>query len=565
MKLRFLNFKSVRQKILFGFAIVIALVIILSLFTIYSINKINRNLTNVLDTEIPLLVTDEKLAFDMTNRISLIRGYLLTEDEYYRESFESGTKASIELENQALDNSNSEDLKQLIEQKIDWGSATDDMFQAIDNGDREKAIEILETKVQILGNDLVDGFHQLALNKEQEIQELGQTIQDNNEITRWLTIIISLLVIILGIVIATVTSLTISNPIQSVMKRIMSITNGDLDHQPLKSTGRDEVAQLIVSTNQMNEQLKEIMTNISKVATTVSAQSEELTQSSNEVMTATEQITITMEEIASGTESQANHSSELSDRMTSFSENIEITKNYSSNVQQESNQVLKMTHEGTTLMNTSLEQMISINHIVKESVEKVNDLETKSVAITKLVEVIQDIANQTNLLALNAAIEAARAGEHGQGFAVVADEVRKLAEQVGNSVTEISHIVESIQNEVQVVTQSLNDGYNETELGTKQIKETNEKFIDIKDSIIKVETQISQITDNMQSISDSGQQMNGFIQEIAAVSEETAAGVEETSASAQQTSSSMEEVNSSANDLAKLSEELSELVQRFKL
>lgn len=565
MKLRFLNFKSVRHKILFGFAIVIALVIILSLFTIYSINKINRNLTNVLDTEIPLLVTDEKLAFDMTNRISLIRGYLLTEDEYYRESFESGTKASIELENQALDNSNSEDLKQLIEQKIDWGSATDDMFQAIDNGDREKAIEILETKVQILGNELVDGFHQLALNKEQEIQELGQTIQDNNEITRWLTIIISLLVIILGIVIATVTSLTISNPIQSVMKRITSITNGDLDHQPLKSTGRDEVAQLIVSTNQMNEQLKEIMTNINKVATTVFAQSEELTQSSNEVMTATEQITITMEEIASGTESQANHSSELSDRMTSFSENIEITKNYSSNVQQESNQVLKMTHEGTTLMNTSLEQMISINHIVKESVEKVNDLETKSVAITKLVEVIQDIANQTNLLALNAAIEAARAGEHGQGFAVVADEVRKLAEQVGNSVTEISHIVESIQNEVQVVTQSLNDGYNETELGTKQIKETNEKFIDIKDSIIKVETQISQITDNMQSISDSGQQMNGFIQEIAAVSEETAAGVEETSASAQQTSSSMEEVNSSANDLAKLSEELSELVQRFKL
>lgn len=394
MKLRFLNFKSVRHKILFGFAIVIALVIILSLFTIYSINKINRNLTNVLDTEIPLLVTDEQLAFDMTNRISLIRGYLLTEDEYYRESFESGTKASIELENQALDNSNSEDLKQLIEQKIDWGSATDDMFQAIDNGDREKAIEILETKVQILGNELVDGFHQLALNKEQEIQELGQTIQDNNEITRWLTIIISLLVIILGIVIATVTSLTISNPIQSVMKRITSITNGDLDHQPLKSTGRDEVAQLIVSTNQMNEQLKEIMTNINKVATTVSAQSEELTQSSNEVMTATEQITITMEEIASGTESQANHSSELSDRMTSFSENIEITKNYSSNVQQESNQVLKMTHEGTTLMNTSLEQMISINHIVKESVEKVNDLETKSVAITKLVEVIQDIANQ---------------------------------------------------------------------------------------------------------------------------------------------------------------------------
>lgn len=561
----FTNFKSVRAKILFGFAIVMLLVIILGLFTIYSITQTNRDLRTVFDRELPLLVTDEQLAYNMTHRISLIRAYLLTNNEQYRNEFEAGIATSIELENDAIENSASDQLPVLIDKKIEWGNATDEMFQAIDNGDREGAIRIMEAQVQSQGDELVQGFHDLAIKKEQEIQELAKNIQQNNETTKWLAIIISILVVLLGVIIANITSISISKPIRTVMDRLSSITTGNLNHEPLLISSRDEIGQLIDSSNQLNEELKNILTQISTVSLTVSAQSEELTQSSNEVRTGSEQISITMEEIAAGTESQANHSSELSDMMTSFAEDIQTTTQYSESAQSDTNQVLSMTNEGTTLMNTSLEQMENINHLVKDSAEKVTNLETQSVEITKLVEVIQDIANQTNLLALNAAIEAARAGEQGKGFAVVADEVRKLAEQVNLSVSDISLIVGNIQNEVSVVTEALNEGYKETELGTQQIQQTNQKFVQINDFIKQVENRISMISKNMTNISQTSHQMTGFIQEIAAVSEETAAGIEETSASTQQTTSSMEEVTGSANDLAKLSEDLNELVQRFKI
>jgi methyl-accepting chemotaxis protein len=76
---------------------------------------------------------------------------------------------------------------------------------------------------------------------------------------------------------------------------------------------------------------------------------------------------------------------------------------------------------------------------------KIKALGQRSLEITRIVELVDDIAAQTNLLALNSAIEASKAGEGGKGFAVVAEEVRKLAERSGTATKDIAAFIESIQ------------------------------------------------------------------------------------------------------------------------
>ena len=260
----------------------------------------------------------------------------------------------------------------------------------------------------------------------------------------------------------------------------------------------------------MQERLKELVSSISEVSYLLTYNSKELSETSSEVMAGTDQVAMTMQELSEGSETQANSASKLASIMDIFSNKVSDTNKSGQYITKLSNKVLEETTSGKALMESSEEQMQKINDIVKQSVERVDDLDTQTQEISKLVEIIQNIANQTNLLALNAAIEAARAGDHGKGFAVVADEVRKLAEQVDVSVSEITGFVESIQVESRNVSDSLQEGYTEVKTGTSKIKATGDTFNQITRSLNDVDKQIRAINSNLTDLKDIGNAFHTF-------------------------------------------------------
>src|SRR5699024_955443 len=125
-------------------------------------------------------------------------------------------------------------------------------------------------------------------------------------------IIITIIVTITGLIIALFVANIISNPIKRVSERMKLIARGDLSKEPLVSHSKDEVGQLVDASNQMNVNLKELLSEINKLSHAVLLQSEGLTQATTEVKTASDQIVTTMDEVATGAENQAHTTNDLS-------------------------------------------------------------------------------------------------------------------------------------------------------------------------------------------------------------------------------------------------------------
>ncbi len=276
-------------------------------------------------------------------------------------------------------------------------------------------------------------------------------------------------------------------------------------------------------TGKFDGNLGELQSTINRSLTIMTELIAQVIDTSKEINTGSQQMHLSAQSLASGTSEQAASIEEISSSMETVGGQSKANSDSSEQVKQLTGQALNEVRLGNERMKTMLSSMSMINE--------------KSVGVSKVIKVIDEIAFQTNLLALNAAVEAARAGKFGKGFAVVAEEVRSLA---GRSSVAAKDTTELIQSSIV-----------EVESGVKNADQMAESLTSISDGIDKVNDLIGEISASSNEQSQSVKEINLGVQRVNEV--------------VQQNSAISEESAQTAQTLAEHSSHLEDMIANFRL
>ncbi|MDH2432784.1 PAS domain-containing methyl-accepting chemotaxis protein [Pokkaliibacter sp. MBI-7] len=249
--------------------------------------------------------------------------------------------------------------------------------------------------------------------------------------------------------------------------------------------------------------------------------------------------------------SQQGEADQVATAVTEMSVSIQQVAGNAQSASVAASQIDVDTRRGQQLVSTTSEAIGALCGEIARAAGVVQELDSHSQQISRVLEVIRGIAEQTNLLALNAAIEAARAGEHGRGFSVVADEVRALASRTQQSTEEIQQMIGSLQQGAQQAVLAMSRSGEQASASVSMAQEAA--------------AALSGIGQGMSEISAMNLQIATAVEQQGIVSEDINRSILNMRAAADSNVSSSESNRCNANYVAGLSSALHQLAQQFWL
>ena len=327
---------------------------------------------------------------------------------------------------------------------------------------------------------------------------------------------------------------SLQRSITDLLNTINQVARGDLTIRG--KVTNDALGNVVDSVNFMLDNFTKVLERVRKAAMDVSG-------SANQILDAADDMTAGATQQDQEITNTSSAVEELTVSMKQVSNNAEASA-------EAARRALDAAEQGNRAVRDTLEGMQRIRSSVQATAKKIKSLGDRSLEISEIINVINDITEQTNLLALNAAIEAARAGEAGRGFAVVADEVRKLAEHSRSATKDIAALIKAIQAETNEAVVVMEEGTREVEVGAGLADQAG-KALEAISSVVRQSAEL------VQEISlASKQQVRG--------TEGVANAMQIISGITRQTTQGARQTASTVGNMVKLSEQLNEALAQFR-
>ncbi|MDD5188072.1 MAG: PAS domain-containing methyl-accepting chemotaxis protein [Methanoregula sp.] len=349
-----------------------------------------------------------------------------------------------------------------------------------------------------------------------------------------------------------------------LQKGLAKIAAGDLTFR----VSIDEADPLVKLKNDYNaaaESIRIVLSDLMQAMLKLDATINDTIKSTEEIAKATEHVAISSQKATDNSKVQITNVEKISTDISEISASIEEIASTSHEVMTHADKASKEGTQAAEIGKIATTKMQNVERISKQSVDDITALNEQMRAISKIVNLITDIANQTNLLALNAAIEAARAGEHGRGFAVVAGEVKNLAGESKKASNQIETLIKSIQAKSEQTSTTMKNSFEEIKTGIDSVNKTVESLNLIISEAMIVSQGVNEITRATEDQAKATNTLMTGIESVSSLTRDNQQRMEDMAALAEETSASTEEIASASAELAKMADHSRKMMEKFHL
>jgi methyl-accepting chemotaxis protein len=498
-------------KIMSGFLGITAIAVAVVIFIIVRIDAMADTASSIDTKDLPLYKQTNQAVLNSSKEVAALRGYVITGDESYVNTFRDLAAENEVNYNDLLKNSVTEKGKALSQEAVDLEKAyvqiaNDSLIPAVKEGNDTKVLEIMKSQLGPATQELNDKLDEYRTLREGQLSDLLSNTAKTANATK-ITLIIALAIFtFIAVVLSIAISAMIIKPINILKKGLQEAEkNNDLTCN-INVKSNDEIGDMANVLNHFIGRIRDSFQMVSDSAYTVDNSITLVNQNINKLNGYIEEISATTEELSAGMEETSASTEEVNatvEEINSAVENITMkAQDGAVTVVEINGRALKLRED----FQKSQKEAHTIRVQVEEKLGKAIEDSKAVERINELTNGILNIASQTNLLALNASIEAARAGDAGKGFAVVAGEIGKLAE-------ESTQIVSKIQEINQLILQAV-DNLSENAKELMQFVSVN------------VVNDYGKMLSATKDYSDDADKVDAIVTELSSTSEELLAAVE---------------------------------------